>query len=197
MTARKTAGKKTVARPRRKAGKLAGKTVAAKKAVQAKKKTTRKVVRRVGRPTVFSAAVASKICALVADGKTWRDVAKKPGMPALRTLARWMSENEEFWQQHARAREARAEVLLADFEKERKKLSTCRDHVKIRAIEVNINALKWLMAKFYRRVYGDKLDVEATVTPVEMTYDYSRLSDAELELLEGLLSKAEIVKVES
>jgi hypothetical protein len=167
----------------------------------AAKVKTRSVAKRkpkkVGRPTAFSPAVGGRICAMVAAGKTWRDVVAKPGMPVLSTLARWVSENQGFREQHAHAREARAEVLLGEFEDLRKKLKNCKSFVSIRRTEVNINALKWLMAKFYRRVYGDKLDVETTQAPVEITYDYSKLSDAELKALQGLLEKAYVDRSEA
>ena len=167
----------------------------------AAKGKTRAVAKRkakkLGRPTAFTPAIGVRICAMVAAGKTWRDVVAKPGMPVLSTLARWVSENHAFREQHAHAREARAEVLLGEFEDERNKLKQCQTFVTIRRAEVNINALKWLMAKFYRRVYGDKLDVETTVAPVEMTYDYSKLSDAELKTLQGLLQKAYVDRSEA
>ena len=101
---------------------------------------------------VFSASLGERICRHVCDGKTWRDVARLSGMPKERTIADSLCRNAGFAQQYARAREARAEVMLGEFEQLRAELTTCTDTVRVYAVKVNLDALKWLMAKFYRRV---------------------------------------------
>ena len=53
----------------------------------------------------YSAELADRLCVLIADGLSMRDMAALPGMPARWTLNRWMQRRSDF---AARVRDARA-----------------------------------------------------------------------------------------
>jgi len=64
---------------------------------------------KMGRPTIFTPELAEKICDLIREGKSERQISKMPGMPDAKTLLRWKDTNSDFCLQSARAREASAE----------------------------------------------------------------------------------------
>lgn len=61
-----------------------------------------------GRPTIYTPELAEKICDLIREGMSERQICKMPDMPPLRTLQDWKDRNPEFSQQSARAREESA-----------------------------------------------------------------------------------------
>lgn len=65
--------------------------------------------RKVGRPTKYTPELAAKICDLIREGLSEREICSQKGMPDASTLGRWKDNNQEFCNQSARAREASAE----------------------------------------------------------------------------------------
>lgn len=65
--------------------------------------------RKVGRPTKYTPELAAKICDLIREGLSEREICSQKGMPDASTLGRWKDNNQEFCTQSARAREASAE----------------------------------------------------------------------------------------
>lgn len=62
-----------------------------------------------GRPSAYTDALAEKICGLIEEGYSERQIAKMPGMPAAMTMRRWKDEHPDFCARSARAREASAD----------------------------------------------------------------------------------------
>lgn len=75
--------------------------------------TTKKTAtsKKVGRPTLYTEALAEKIVGLIEEGYSERQIGQMPGMPTARTILRWKDENAEFCRRSARAREASAELF--------------------------------------------------------------------------------------
>lgn len=63
-----------------------------------------------GRPSTYTPELAERICDLIREGKSERQICKMPGMPDAVTLRRWKDTNPEFCTQSARARSKRREV---------------------------------------------------------------------------------------
>ncbi|MDY5201926.1 MAG: hypothetical protein SPH18_08035 [Sutterella parvirubra] len=73
--------------------------------------TAKKVApKKMGRPTKYTQALADRICALIADGVSEREICAMPGMPTRSTLWEWKETIPEFSSQSARARVDSAEV---------------------------------------------------------------------------------------
>lgn len=74
--------------------------------------TTKKTAtsKKVGRPTLYTEALAEKIVGLIEEGYSERQIGQMPGMPTARTILRWKDENAEFCRRSARAREISAEL---------------------------------------------------------------------------------------
>ena len=60
--------------------------------------------RKVGRPTKYTPELAEKICDLIREGLSEREICSQKGMPDASTLGRWKDNNQEFCNQSARAR---------------------------------------------------------------------------------------------
>lgn len=82
------------------ANKVPAKKVPAKKAARStpEKKSP-------GRPTLFSKAIANRICDRLSAGQTLASICRRPGMPAVRTVSHWKEAHPEFLADFARARE--------------------------------------------------------------------------------------------
>lgn len=65
--------------------------------------------KKVGRPTMYSAELAERICQRIENGESERRIAMDDDMPSQSTMWRWKEEHPEFCKQSARAREASAE----------------------------------------------------------------------------------------
>lgn len=105
-----------------------------------------------GRPTKYSKALAAKICAQLAQGKSLRTVCKQKDMPAASTVFLWLGNNAEFSEQYARAKEESADALVEEM------LDIADDqeeHPQSR--RVRIDTRKWISSKLKPKKYGDKI----------------------------------------
>lgn len=66
---------------------------------------------KVGRPSLYSDALAEKIVELIEAGYSERQIEAMEGMPSRRTMLRWKDEHPEFCRLSARAREASAALF--------------------------------------------------------------------------------------
>lgn len=64
---------------------------------------------KVGRPSLYSEELAEKICGLIEEGYSERQIAKMEGMPSTVSIWQWKQENPEFLKRSARAREISAQ----------------------------------------------------------------------------------------
>jgi len=98
--------------------------------------------------------MAERICSLIAQGKSKRQIEGLDGMPCRETIDNWLLKHEEFSSHYARACEIRAEgfaeeiVEIADTEKD---ASVARNR---------IDARKWVAAKLLPKRYGDSVTLK-------------------------------------
>ena len=106
-----------------------------------------------GRPSSYTEEKAEEICARLAEGQSVYAICRNDGMPHIRTIYRWLEDNEEFRHQYTRAREiqghARADMAI---------------HAAVEARDAGLgrlayDALKWHASKLVPKVYGDKTEV--------------------------------------
>jgi len=110
------------------------------------------------RPSSYTPAIANKVCGYIMAGLTLRQLEGKPGLPTWRTICNWLLNNEEFFQQHARARQVQAwgevdEMLLIADECTPKNAHQARLRVDVR---------KFRAERFNRAAFGDKREVKHT-----------------------------------
>lgn len=126
-----------------------------------------------GRPSAYSGDIAAIICERIADGNSLRTICAEDGMPNKATVLRWISSNDAFRDQYARAREAQADALfdeilaIADaprigekikIDKDGNKEITRGDMIEHRRLQVDTR--KWMASKLLPKKYGDKQQLE-------------------------------------
>lgn len=109
-----------------------------------------------GRPSKYTKALAARICAHIADGRSLRSICREDDMPGMSTVFEWLADKPEFAEQYAHARDAQADALadeivdIADTEE---------DAAKAR---VRVDARKWVASKLKPKRYGDRVTNEHT-----------------------------------
>jgi hypothetical protein len=115
------------------------------------------------RPSDYTPEVADGICEQIALGKSLRAICRGDDMPDASTVYRWLSWNEAFREQYARAREDQADshadeiIDIADNEMEDPN-----------SRRVRIDARKWVAAKLKPKKYGERIDHNLQVNPISV-----------------------------
>lgn len=122
----------------------------------------------------YTEELANTICERIADGESLRSICDDKDMPAKSTVFKWLSENTDFSDQYARAREAQADALVDDMlsiaddgrndwmEKKNaagENLGWTENGEALRRSQLRIDARKWMAAKLRPKKYGDKIDL--------------------------------------
>lgn len=132
-----------------------------------------------GRPSEFKQEVADAINERIADGESLRAICQNEAMPAKSTVFKWLSQNQGFADQYARAREEQAETLAAEIveiadeectmvrsakhpsvngEDDDGDLEVVFDATAVARNRLRVDARKWVAAKLKPKVYGDKIE---------------------------------------
>ena len=111
------------------------------------------------RPTHFSEALAAEICQRLADGELLCDICRPVRMPSRDTVRRWQSENGPFRDRYAVARDQQADALA----EEAIHIARNADADTVAVCRLQIDTIKWLVAKIAPRRYGEKVVPDATV----------------------------------
>lgn len=131
-----------------------------------KEKTEKGEKKEPGRPSKYSAALAERICDHIRCGCSLRRAAEKEGIPQP-TVMNWARDNDEFSNQYARACEVRLSAL------EDKLLDLMEDGHQVaghgliggnrlNAVKLEVETIKWMLAKLMPKKYGDKQALEVT-----------------------------------
>lgn len=127
-------------------------TKAAAKKAPAKKAAVKKPV---GRPTLYSEALAEKICTLLADKFSMRQICTREDMPDRATVLRWMADKPDFAAKCACAREEQADYIVEDcIDIEDRTISGEINPAAARAV---LASKQWRASKLAPKKYGDKL----------------------------------------
>lgn len=130
------------------------------------------------RSTEFDQAIADAICEKIADGQSLRSICASEDMPAKSTVFKWLIQQTEFADQYTRAREAQADALfdeiqdIADDGSNDYITKTNADGSEYEAVNsehiqrsrLRVDARKWMASKLQPKKYGDKQEIELTVT---------------------------------
>lgn len=133
-------------------------------------------MRRMGRPSTFTQAIADEICERIAEGESLRAICAADDMPNKATVFKWLAADRAFSDQYARARECQADALadevvyIADTPQiGTKSVSkatgleiTEGDMIEHRRLQVD--ARKWMAGKLAPKKYGNKQEIDLNVT---------------------------------
>lgn len=124
---------------------------------------------------MYDQSVRDKICELIADGKSVREICRMEGMPAMSAVFRWLSEDKAFQEQYTRAREVQADTLFEEMleiaddarndwmERNGEENSGWQfngEHVQ--RSKLRLEARKWMAGKLRPKVYGEKSELAVT-----------------------------------
>jgi hypothetical protein len=113
-------------------------------------------------PVEYTPELGRAVCDLIAEGETLTDICNLPGYPAVRDVARWRTEIDEFAVAFAIARDTRADIRVDGIAKAVKEMRKGDlDHAVGKAV---VDGLKWLAGKDSPR-YADKISVDQTIRP--------------------------------
>lgn len=134
-----------------------------------------------GRPSAFTNKLADAICNRLADGESLRTICTADDMPDRATVFRWLADERyaAFRDQYARAREAQADAVFDDILDiaddgtndwmERKNadgenIGWMENGEALRRSQLRVEARKWVAGKLRPKKYGDKIEVDGTMT---------------------------------
>ncbi|WP_330220979.1 terminase small subunit-like protein [Mycobacteroides abscessus] len=145
--------------------------------------STKKLKRKPGRPSKYTEALAGKVCAQLAMGKSLRTVCSSPTMPSVVTVFAWMRKHPEFLKQYEQAKQESAdamadEILYIADTQQRGETRTVKADGSVEVKEedmlghrkLQIESRKWLIAKMKPKKYGNQIDItsdhKALPTPI-------------------------------
>lgn len=130
---------------------------------------------RPGRPPKYSGKIADKICTLIVEGQTLREICGGEEFPNVSTVFRWLADDRyrDFRDQYARAKEVQAELMADEILRiaddgtndyvQRQSGNSVRfafrgEHVQ--RSKLRIDARKWLLSKMLPKKYGHKIEIK-------------------------------------
>ncbi len=129
--------------------------------------------------TTYTAEMAGRICERLTYGESLREICRGPEMPAASTVFKWLSEQEDFSEQYAKAKEAGIVALAEDIldiadngtndwiernGDEKDKESYQYNGEAIQRSKLRVDARKWILSKLAPKKYGDRVQTDLTVT---------------------------------
>lgn len=142
-----------------------------------------------GRPSTYTDDIADKICELLCEGMSLRQICEDEDMPNRATVFRWLSKNESFRDQYARAREEQAEayadeiVQIADEKAvvvdvdEHGEVEIGLDPANIARNRLRVDARKWVASKLLPKKYGERVEHTGHLTLEQLVAGAARTPD--------------------
>lgn len=110
------------------------------------------------RPLVYDPQICIEICNRITEGESIKPLLRSDlKYPDYVTFCQWRRENQELSTMYAHARENKAEDVLESIDEILLKLQA--GTIDPSAGRVILDTLKWKAAKFYPKMYGEKLDL--------------------------------------
>lgn len=108
--------------------------------------------KKMGRPSLYTDAIAAEICERISQGQLLIRIAELDHMPDYSTISKWIVNKEEFFAMYARARASQADrfaeecIEMAD---------EAHDGESSSAQRLKVDTRKWYTAKIRPRFYGE------------------------------------------
>ena len=121
----------------------------------------------IGRPTEYTQEKGLKICEKITQGFSLKSIVENDeSLPSLVSIYSWLSNNEDFLNNYARATEQRTEAQLEDLNilgdisiQEAKDADPKSSNAIVSAYKLKADNMKWVMARMKPKKYGDKIDM--------------------------------------
>ena len=124
----------------------------------------------IGRPTTYTPATAELIAARLADGETLSNICRTPGMPSRQTVHQWRMRIPAFNDLYARAREIGMEsmsddvLMIADDDTGDLLADGSPNSANVQRSRLMVDTRKFLMAKLAPKVYGDRVEIDQSIS---------------------------------
>jgi hypothetical protein len=137
-----------------------------------------------GRPTDYNYELVKSICTRISEGEKLPNILKEEGMPVRSTFYKWKRENKEFSDLYVNVAHDKGELCVEEIDSTIEDLKAAK--IDASTANVIIQALKWKAAKFYPKMYGEKVDVtsggEKLPNPQPVAFiSVDKLTDEQLE----------------
>jgi hypothetical protein len=144
--------------------------------------------RKMGRPSLYSEELATRICTEIALGKSLVKICETEDMPSRTTVFQWLDNNIEFQDRYARARMAQADTFADQIVD----LADAAEDANLARLQ--IDARKWTAAKLRPSRYSERFlnehtgkdgapiavkQITADMTPQEAAQEYARSLEAD------------------
>jgi len=134
--------------------------------------------KKIGRPTIYSEEIATRICLELAEGKSLRSICINDDMPHRQTVHFWLLDKnkKEFLDQYAIARQIQAECLVDELmdiaddgsndyierlaEDGKNIIGYQTNGEAIARSRLRVDTRKWYIGKVLPRIYGDALKLK-------------------------------------
>lgn len=109
-----------------------------------------------GAPTKFNKDITTQILDYVTEGGNIKNACAEAGI-SFQTWCNWKSENQQLFDLYVKARQDKAEGLESEIDRIMSLLE--EKQIEPSAANVLIQTLKWKLAKFYPKMFGERLDL--------------------------------------
>jgi len=120
--------------------------------------TTQSQSSKMGRPSIYTPELVTKLCSHIADGESLRKVCARGDMPAIETVRHWLGDKNkaDFLAQYTRAREEQADWYADEIIEQADKAF---DKDSAAAAKIKVDARMWVASKLKPRRYGNQVDI--------------------------------------
>jgi hypothetical protein len=116
----------------------------------------------------YSPQLGEEICLRIAAGETLKKICKGADMPNKDTVIRWVLKKPDFAEMYNFARQVQAELLgdeILDIAKDNsndKNEDGTPNHANVQRSRLEVDTIKWYLARINARKWGDKVTSEVT-----------------------------------
>ena len=157
---------------------------------------------KMGRPSLYSEALAIKICTRLGLGESLRKICLDDDMPSMASVMTWLTTKADFLEQYTRAREIQAETQfdeMIDIVDQPPELSHVTDkngelvEVKfdssyVQWMKLRIDTRKWTAARMARK-YNER------ITPVEEKHDHMVIDVTVKAKMDAAIQRLELIRI--
>lgn len=141
-----------------------------------------------GRPSDFNPIIAEAMCEEIASGSNIKKLAGTGMYPSEPTIYKWMKDNEDFLKQYLASRAIRAHARSD-------RMDDIVDRMVKGLIEPNVASValtseRWQAGREAPRVYGDKIEIDQTVTQKPAEVDWTGVESEDVAIARDILARA-------
>ena len=154
--------------------------------------------KKMGRPSLYSEALAIKICTRLGLGESLRKICLDDDMPSMASVMTWLTTKADFLEQYTRAREIQAETQFDEMidivdqhpdlarvvDKDGALVEVKFDSSYVQWMKLRIDTRKWTAARMAPKKYGEHKQAEEQTDPTVIDVSVKSMLDVAVKRLE-------------